>query len=146
MNKNGKLVSNQNSDNTPIVQSKILRGVLIFTGTLCVVLGVIGIFLPVLPTTPFLLLAAWCYARSSKRYYNWLISNKTFGKYIKDYREGKGIPNKAKITAVTLLWITILFSVYFIVFNLIFRIIMIITAIIVSVYIISIKPKKNEHI
>jgi uncharacterized membrane protein YbaN (DUF454 family) len=131
----------QSSDHTPIVQSKFLRGVLLFLGTLCVVLGVIGIFLPILPTTPFLLLAAWCYARSSKRYYNWLISNKTFGKYIKDYREGKGIPKKAKITAIILLWLTILFSVFFIVFNIIFRIIMIITAILVSIHIISIKPK-----
>jgi uncharacterized membrane protein YbaN (DUF454 family) len=140
--KKNKPESNEDPDQTPIVQNRILRGVLISIGTLCVALGLIGIFIPLLPTTPFLLLAAWCYARSSKRYYNWLISNKRFGKYIKDYREGRGIPLKAKVTAITLLWITILLSIVFIVSILLVRIIMIIIAVGVTIYIISIKSKR----
>ena len=61
-------------------------------GSLFVGLGAIGVIVPGLPTTPFLILAAACYIRSSQRLYDWLISNKRFGPYLKDYREGKGIP------------------------------------------------------
>ena len=64
------------------------KNLLIAAGTLCVVLGVIGMFIPVLPTTPFLLLAAVCYGRSSKRFYHWLLTNRWFGEYIRNYREG----------------------------------------------------------
>ena len=84
-----------------------VRNLLIVSGTLCVALGVLGIFLPVLPTTPFLLLAAVCYARSSRRFHHWLLTNRWCGEYIKNYREGKGIPRKQKITMVALLWLTI---------------------------------------
>ena len=70
-------------------------------------IGILGIFIPVLPTTPFFLLAATLYAKSSKRFYDWLLSNRFFGKYIKNYREGKGITLKIKISTIALLWITI---------------------------------------
>jgi len=76
-------------------------------GSLCVALGVLGIFLPLLPTTPFLLLAAVCFARSSKRFYDWLMNNRWFGEYIRSYREGRGIPLKQKVLAIILLWLTI---------------------------------------
>ena len=68
------------------------RWLLIAAGTVFLALGVVGILLPLLPTTPFLLLAAACYAKSSKRFSNWLLNNRVFGKIIKDYREGWGIP------------------------------------------------------
>ena len=86
---------------------RMIRAVLIVLGTLCVVLGVIGMFVPVLPTTPFLLLAAVCYARSSKRFYRWLTTNRWCGKYIRNYREGRGIPPRQKVLAIVLLWLTI---------------------------------------
>jgi uncharacterized protein len=70
-------------------------------------LGAVGIFLPVLPTTPFLLLAAACYCRSSDKLYQWLMGNKWFGTYIKNYREGKGLSIKTKIIALTVLWVSI---------------------------------------
>jgi hypothetical protein len=73
-------------------------------------LGVVGIFLPLLPTTPFLLLAAALFAKSSERYYQWLLNNKWFGKYIRNYREGKGVPIRIKLMAISLIWITILLS------------------------------------
>jgi uncharacterized membrane protein YbaN (DUF454 family) len=145
MPKNKKIIKESKGINTKtnpqIVQNKFIRWLLMFFGSLFVGLGIIGIFLPILPTTPFLLLAAWCFSRSSERYYNWLISNKRFGKYIKDYREGRGIPVKAKIIAVSLLWITILISIIIIVSNIYVRLIMLITAAIVSTHIILIKPK-----
>ena len=83
------------------------RTLLITCGTISVALGALGLFLPLLPTTPFLLLAAACYARSSKKLYDWLLGNRWFGQYIRDYREGKGIPLKRAAVAIVLLWLTI---------------------------------------
>ena len=79
-------------------------------GSLFVGLGAIGVIVPGLPTTPFLILAAACYIRSSQRLYDWLISNKRFGPYLKDYREGKGIPRKAKRLAVVMIVVFVSFS------------------------------------
>ncbi len=81
-------------------------------GILCVILGGIGIFLPVLPTTPFLLLAAWAFLRSSDRLYNWLMNHPVFGYYIKAYIKYKGVERKYKVFAISMLWITIGFSIY----------------------------------
>jgi len=83
------------------------RILLITGGTISVALGVLGVFLPLLPTTPFLLLAAACYARSSEKLYDWLLGNRWFGRYIRDYREGKGIPLRRAAVAIALLWLTI---------------------------------------
>ena len=88
---------------------------LMIAGTLCLVMGVVGMFLPVLPTTPFLLLAAYCYARSSQRFYDWLLANRWFGEYIRNYREGRGIPLKQKVLTISLLWVTIGYAAAFIV-------------------------------
>lgn len=86
---------------------------LIAGGSLSVALGVIGIFLPVLPTTPFLLLAAVCYARSSPRLYHWLLTNRWFGEYIRNYHEGRGITRSHKTAVLLLLWLTISSSIVF---------------------------------
>ena len=93
----------------------LIRTLLLVSGTLCVVLGVLGMFLPVLPTTPFLLLAAICYARSSKRFYNWLMTNRWCGAYIRNYREGRGIPLKQKVLTILLLWLTIGYAAWFVI-------------------------------
>ena len=79
----------------------------IFIGTLSLGLGVLGLFLPVLPTTPFLLLAAFSYGRGSERFYNWLLNRSWAGNYIRSYREGRGIPRKQKLLTIALLWVTI---------------------------------------
>jgi uncharacterized membrane protein YbaN (DUF454 family) len=92
---------------------KIVRTLWFIAGTICVVLGAIGIVLPILPTTPFLLAAAACYYKSSERMHRWLLNNKWFGEYIRNYQEGKGLTIKTKITALTVLWITIVFSTAF---------------------------------
>ncbi|MCT1901458.1 YbaN family protein [Oceanobacillus sojae] len=91
------------------------KALLISCGSLSLGLGIIGIILPLLPTTPFLLLSAACYAKSSEKLYNWLLENKYFGSYIKNYRAGKGIPLKVKITAVSVLWLSLSFTIYFVI-------------------------------
>lgn len=92
------------------VKRPIFRYLLISIGWLSVVLGVLGIFLPVLPTTPFLLLAAACFVRSSPRFYQWLVDHPKLGKYIIYYLEGRGIPTRAKWMAIAMIWTTISLS------------------------------------
>ena len=133
----------QKSKNSDDTSTWIVRLILITAGTIFLGLGIIGIFLPILPTTPFLLLAAACYARSSKRFYNWLLKNKWFGKYIERYREGKGIPLKVKIYIITLLWITILLSTIFFIEIFWIRILLILIAVGVTIHILTIKTYKN---
>ena len=118
---------------------------LIATGTFLIGISIVGIFIPVLPTTPFLLLAASLYAKSSMRFYNWLINNRILGRYIKNYREGKGIPLKAKIVAISILWITIGYSAIFAVDILWVRILLVLIAIGVTIHIASKKPKVKDN-
>ena len=92
---------------------KLIRTLWFIAGTICVVLGAIGIVLPILQTTPFLLAAAACYYKSSERMHKWLLNNKWFGEYIRNYTEGKGLTKETKITALTVLWITISLSTVF---------------------------------
>ncbi|CAD5109660.1 YbaN family protein [Zestomonas carbonaria] len=89
-----------------------LRYALLAVGWLSVLLGVIGIFLPVLPTTPFLLLAAACFARSSERFYHWLIEHPKLGPWVRDYLDGNGIPLKGKVYSIGLMWTSISISCY----------------------------------
>ena len=122
----------------------LIKILLLVSGTLCVVLGVIGMFLPVLPTTPFLLLAAVCYAHSSKRLYNWLITNRWCGKYIINYREGRGIPLKQKGLAILLIWLTIGYAVWFVISLWWVKFIMLGIAVSVTIHLVKIKTYKNH--
>lgn len=108
---------------------------LILIGSLSLALGIIGIFLPVLPTTPFLLLAMACYLKSSKKLYYFILTNKYLGPYVKDYIEGNGIPLKVKWKAILLIWLTIGFSIIFVIDSLLLRIMLFVIASLVSVYI-----------
>lgn len=83
------------------------RALFIAAGMLFVGLGVLGMFLPILPTTPFLLLAAWCFARSSRKLYDRLLSNRVSGPYLRNYRDGTGISRRRKVLTLTLLWLMI---------------------------------------
>ena len=89
-----------------------LRWLLLGIGWASVALGIAGIFLPVLPTTPFLLLAAACFVRSSRRFYLWLVNHQHLGPWIRDYLEGNGIPLKGKVYAIGLMWASIGLSCY----------------------------------
>lgn len=117
----------------------IARLGLIFLGSLFLGLGILGIFLPLLPTTPFLLLAAACFARSSKKLYEWLLNNRWFGSYIRNYREGKGIPLKVKIASLALLWMAIVYSTVFVASGFLVRFILVLIAICVTIHILSFK-------
>ncbi|MBP6018257.1 MAG: YbaN family protein [Burkholderiaceae bacterium] len=81
-------------------------------GILAVTLAILGIFLPLLPTTPFLLLASACFMRGSTRLHYWLHNNKTFGVYLTNIQSGLGIPRRTKIIAISLLWISLGFSAW----------------------------------
>lgn len=89
------------------------RLLLLFVGWLSLILGFIGAFLPILPTTPFLLLASACFMRSSPRINDWMLSNRLFGEYLRDFQEDRGIPKTAKIKAISVLWISLAISAYF---------------------------------
>lgn len=94
----------------PIDKRMLKRWLLIVAGTLCVGLGVLGVILPLLPTTPFLLLAAACYVRSSETLYRRLKENRVTGPYIGHYREGRGMPRKAKVLTIVVLWVSLVTS------------------------------------
>ena len=123
---------------------KFIRVLLIACGTLCVALGVLGIFVPVLPTTPFLLLAAICYARSSERFYHWLLNNRWFGKYIKNYREGRGIPLREKILTLIALWVMIGFTTLHVVSAWWGQLILLGVAVGVTIHLVRIKTFKRD--
>ena len=123
---------------------KIWNFFLIAIGSLSLVLGVLGIFLPLLPTTPFLLLSAALFARSSDRFYQWLIYNKLLGRYIRDYREGRGIPLGAKIIAISLVWITIGYAVFYLVAPVWFRILLLLIALTVSIHLLFLPTRREK--
>ena len=119
-----------------------MKYLLIILGSISLVLGVIGIFLPLLPTTPFLLLAAALYVRSSENLYNWLIHQKYLGTYIRNFREHKAIPLRAKIISVTLVWATLLYCAFFISENIYLSIGLLVLATAISWHILSYKTLK----
>ena len=107
-----------------------LKVLFIFAGTLSLVLGVLGIFVPGLPTTPFLLLTAGLYARGSERLYRMLVSNKYLGHYIHRYRSQKGITKRVKIRSIILMWVMIGISTVFFIQSLPVRLIVIIVGVV----------------
>ncbi|MDR3327564.1 MAG: YbaN family protein [Prevotellaceae bacterium] len=106
-------------------------------------LGILGIFLPVLPTTPFLLLAAALFAKSSDRLYKRLLEDKYLGAYIKNFRENRSIPLRVKIVSISLMWLTIGYSALFAVRVTWLKILLLIIAIGVTIHILSFKTKKS---
>jgi len=121
------------------------RIIFISLGIFFVVLGIIGIFIPVLPTTPFLILAAALFARSSQRFYTWLLSNRLFGKILRDYRSGKGIPIKVKVYLLVLLWLTLALSAYFSWHIIYIPLILLFVGIGVTIHIMMIKTNKEVN-
>lgn len=122
-----------------------MRFSLIALGTLCVVLGLLGVFLPVLPTTPFLLLAAVCYARSSERLYRWLMTNSWCGAFIRNYREGRGIPLRQKVLTLLVLWLTIGSTAWYAVSRWWVRLILVGIACIVTIHLVKMKTYRPER-
>ena len=113
-------------------------------GVISIGLGVIGVFVPLLPTTPFLLLSAACFVRSSEKLYTWLIHHKWFGDYIRHYREHHAIPLRAKIVTLALLWSAIGYTAFGIVTAWWVRALLGVIAVGVTVHILRVKTLTRE--
>ena len=120
---------------------ELKRRALFVAGTVSLGLGILGMVLPVVPTTPFLLLAAACYARSSKRFEDWLLGNRLFGRAVRDYREGRGVSLRVKVLAVLLLWTTIGCTVAFAVDIIALKAVLIVIALGVTVHIATLRRR-----
>jgi len=117
-------------------KNRFVRSLFFVAGTINLALGAVGVVFPILPTTPFLLLSLACYLRSSERMTHWMLNNKYFGTYIKNYKEGKGIPMKTKLFAISVLWITISISAFVLVPLLVVQIVLLVVAVAVTVHLV----------
>lgn len=120
----------------------VKRNILLGIAWISLILGGIGIFLPLLPTTPFILLSAFCFQKSSERFHQWILNSPIFGKYIRDYQEQKGITLKNKIIAITFMALGMSFSAYKVP-NIYMRISLVVIFIAVSYHIWKIKTLKK---
>tara|TARA_Y100001960_G_scaffold118809_1_gene127202 strand:- start:16935 stop:17360 length:426 start_codon:yes stop_codon:yes gene_type:complete len=93
-------------------RSVLSRTFWFLAGLVFVAVGMVGVVVPGLPTTPLMILAAACFAKSSQRFYDWIIDNKMFGHHVKNYREGRGIPAKSKRAIIPVLWFFVLFAIF----------------------------------
>jgi len=125
--------------------SSFKKGIFVVAGTISLGLGAAGVFLPILPTTPFLLLSAACYYKGSERMHRWLLNNKLFGSYIRNYNEGKGISQTGKIFTLFLLWITIGYSALFMVSSYVVQIVLFAVAIVVTVHVVTLPTFRKSQ-
>ena len=123
-----------------------VRALLMATGLLAVILGCVGIFLPLLPTVPFLLLAAACFARSSDRLYALLLGHPRLGPIISGYAEGSGLPARAKGTAIATIWLTIPPSAIFMVPGYLAKALLFAVATGITIYLLMLPTKKNAAV
>lgn len=124
---------------------RILKPLLLAAGIISLLLGILGIFLPLLPTTPFLLLSAFCFVHSSNKFYVWLINHKYLGSYIRNFQIHKALPLRVKIVSISMLWITILTSAIFFVPIFAVKILLIAIAIAVTIHIAHFKTLKESE-
>jgi len=130
---------------TRVVESRrLIRWSLLTLGVVSTVTGVIGIFLPLIPTTGPLLLAAVCFDRSSPRFHAWLMNNRYLGGYIKKYREGRGLPIMQKVCTIGLLWTSISVSIVFAVSALWGRVLLAAIAVAVTAHIVTLPTYRPE--
>lgn len=122
------------------------KRVLVAVGFVSVALGVIGIVVPLLPTTPFLLLAAACFIRSSDRAYRWLMTHRLLGPYIRNYREHRAATRRAKVVAVLLLWAAIGYSVLVVVQSLAARIALLVIAVAVTAHVLTLRTLAADEV
>ena len=104
-------MSNDDIHVVDVSRSGLSRLLWLALGFLFAAIGIVGIVIPGLPTTPLMILAAACFAKSSQRFYDWVINNRMFGQHVKNYREGNGIPKKSKPMILGTMWIFITFAV-----------------------------------
>ena len=118
---------------------ELKRRLFVIAGTIALGTGIVGIIVPVLPTTPFLLLAAICYMRGSERLYNALLYNRFIGSYVRNYLEGRGMSLKMKIWTLSLLWVAIVCTAVLATDSLPIRIILAVVLIGVTIHVLLIK-------
>ena len=118
--------------------SNPIRYILISVGIICVGLGIVGVFLPLLPTTPFMLLAAACFARSSPRFHQALLNNRTFGPIIHQWQTQRSIPKKARKQAIILIIAVFSISILFVIEELVVRLLLAVTAAMLIVFLLRI--------
>lgn len=116
------------------VKSAFLRWMLFSCGWIFIACGVIGIFLPIMPTVPFLLLAATCFAKSSERFHRWLMEHNQLGPLLHDYLKGAGIPLRSKLMALSMIWVSFPTSVVLFAEALWLKVFLIAAAVAVSSY------------
>lgn len=121
----------------------VYRYAYLISGFLLVGIGVLGIFLPILPTTIFLILASACFMKSSPKANEWLKNNKFLGAYLRNYQDKTGLTVTAKVTNISILWISILLSAYFLTDEVYFRLLLFAIAIGVTIHLLMIKTKRN---
>lgn len=138
--------SSKNSINDEIFihQNPLVRWIFLISGFILVGVGIVGMFLPLLPTTIFFILAAWCFARSSERFHYWLHNNRFFGKYLRNYRVKGGMTVKSKVITISILMAGILFSILYATDNIIVRILLAAILIGVSWHLIALKTIRDE--
>jgi uncharacterized membrane protein YbaN (DUF454 family) len=127
------------------MSGKLKRRLFIIAGTVAAGIGIIGIVVPVLPTTPFLLLAAICYMHGSERLYNALLRNRLFGNYISNYLEGRGMSLAMKVWTIIILWLAIILTGILLTDSLVVRIILAVVLVGVTVHIILLKTLKKDE-
>ncbi len=127
-----------------MVKLHLSKGLLIVIGILSIGLAIVGIFLPLLPTTPLLLLAAACFFRSSDRLYQWIITHKWFGFYIKNYREHKATSKYAKVVILLLLWGSLGYTIIGVLSSLTVRILLLLIGMGVTLHVLSLKMLTPE--
>jgi uncharacterized membrane protein YbaN (DUF454 family) len=123
----------------------VRKAALIFLGTVFVGLGVVGMFLPLMPTTVFLLMAAYCYSRSSERFHTWLLTNRWCGKYLSNYKSGRGMTARQKTTTISVLWASIGFSIWLIAGGFWINVLLAAVAIGVTIHILWLKTYRPEQ-
>lgn len=125
-------------------RSSVRRWALIVAGILALLLGAVGIFVPLLPTTPFLLLAAACFLRSSDRLYRWLMAHRLFGEMIRSYREYHAISMPAKIGALGLLWTSLAYAAFVVARTMWLHCLLLIIAVGVTLHLLSLRTLTRE--
>ena len=113
--------------------------ILTILGILSLGLGILGAFVPVLPTTPLLLLASVLFLKSNRRLYDWLMNHPKLGPYISNFLEHKAIPLRVKVVSVTMVWLTLLYCAIFVAEHWALRLMFIAIAIGVSIHVLSFK-------
>ena len=138
------MLNNIDENNLKISSNPVLRWTFIVSGFILTGIGIAGMFLPLLPTTIFLLLAAWCFARSSEKFYKWLHNNRLFGKYLSDYSSGKGMTLRSKIFSISFLWTGLIVSAVFATDVLYVRILLMLIGVGVTWHLLAIKTADKK--